>query len=95
MSFGQPSIGRVALNSTSVAYIDWLRSHDQLHAANCRFADGVAAKRPEAELLALAHQVALLQDQERLNLSSLSALRIWPRRSGVERASLPAGSLAA
>ena len=83
------------MNSTRVAYIDWLRSHDKLHAANSRFADGVARQLPEAELLALAHQVALMQEQERQNLSALSALRIWPRRSPVERPSLPAGSLVA
>jgi hypothetical protein len=83
------------LNSTRVAYIDWLRSHDKLHAANTRFADGVAGQLPEAELLARAHQVALLQEQERQNLSALSALRIWPRRNAVERSTLPAESLAA
>lgn len=68
-----------------MAYSEWLAAYDELAAANSRFADGVAAQRPERELLALAHAVAVLQDKERDSLTALSRLHIWARRDTVAR----------
>ena len=79
--------------STRMAYSTWLAAHDDLHAANSRFADGVAAQLPEQELLELAHQVALLQEKERESLTVLSRLHIWARRDAVARPFV-AGSVA-
>lgn len=71
--------------STRMAYSEWLAAYDELHAANSRFADGVAAQLPQRELLALAHEVAVLQDKERNHLTALSRLHIWARRDSVAR----------
>lgn len=71
--------------STRMAYSAWLAAHDELHAANSRFADGVAALLPQSQLLELAHEVALLQEKERDSLTALSRLRLWARRDAVAR----------
>ncbi|WP_427912393.1 hypothetical protein ACPWT1_17360 [Ramlibacter sp. MMS24-I3-19] len=73
------------MNSTRMAYSEWLAAHDELHAANSRFADGVAAQLPEGQLLDLAHRVAVLQEKERDSLTVLSRLHIWARRDAVAR----------
>ena len=78
-------MGRNDVNSTRVAYSEWLAAHDELHAANSRFADGVAAQLPERELLDLPHQVGLLQEKERESLTILSRLHIWARRDAGAR----------
>lgn len=77
-----------------MAYSAWLAAHDELYAANSRFADGVAAQLPQDELLELAHQVAVLQERERDSLTALSRLHIWARRDAIARP-LVAGSTAA
>lgn len=71
--------------STRMAYSEWLAAHDALSAANSRFADGVAAQLPERELIAMAHEVAVLQEKERNSLTALSRLHIWARRDVVAR----------
>lgn len=79
--------------STRMAYSEWLAAYDRLSAANSRFADGVAAQLPERDLLAMAHEVAVLQDRERDSLTALSRLHIWARRDAVARPFV-AGSMA-
>lgn len=86
-------MGSNDVNSTRMAYSTWLAAHDELHAANSRFADGVAAQLPERQLLELAHQVGVLQDKERESLTALSRLHIWARRDAVARPFV-AGSVA-
>lgn len=56
----------------------WHRARDSLHATNLAFAAAVGRGVPLAEQLALAHEVARLQDEERRLATAARSFRLSP-----------------